>query len=370
MNRLRPFAAQRRFDRALVLGAVCVAACTGGGPDHGDGGDAAQTNAEDSQPYDATFDQTRPAADGPLAESSADRSSPGADSSSGSSSSGGDASNDSSSSGSSSSGSSGGDGSSGMDASVDATLDTGADTAVEANNDASGCAKRTTMPNQVVMLGDSYLDPLFSAAGNDIVADAQNAGALATNMTYRHYYMGGAALLNTGAGTLNIPYQWMQATMDPTVQQPSNIDTVIMDGGASDFILVDRSCLYAPPTYDATTCYMTIQMAINKLTSLMQDMASKGVKHIVYFFYPHLDPSGGGLLTMPAPAVNDTIDYAATQAQSACELVSQCVFVDLRPAFDGNPQYISGDRLNPSAAGAQVLADLVWQTMVRHCIAQ
>lgn len=262
-----------------------------------------------------------------------------------------------------------------MDASVDATLDTGADTAVEANNDANGCA-RGPMPNQVVMLGDSYLDPLFSAAGTDIVADAQNAGALAANMTYRRYYVGGAALLNTGAGMLNIPDQWMQATMDPTVQNPSNIDTVIMDGGASDFILADRSCLYQPPTYsdggvnNTTTCYMTIQNVMNKLTSLMQDMANKGVKHIVYFFYPHLDPSGGGLLTMPALTVNDTIDYAATQAQSACELVSQCVFVDLRPAFDGNPQYISGDRLNPSAAGAQVLADLVWQTMVRHCIAQ
>ena len=367
MNRLRPFAARQRFDRALVLGAVCVAACTAGGSDHGDGGDAAQTNPEDSPPYDAAVDQTRPAADGPLAESSADRSSSGADTSSGSSSSGGDASNDSSSSGSSSSGSSGGDGSSGVDASVDATPDT----AVEANNEASGCPM-TTVPNQVVMLGDSYLDPLFSAAGDDIVADAQNAGALATNMTYRHYYVGGGGLLNTGAGMLNIPYQWMEATMDPTVQMPSNIDTVIMDGGASDFILGDRSCLYVPPGYDAnaTTCYMTIQNAMNKLTSLMQDMASKGVKHIVYFFYPHLDPSGGGLLTTPAPLVNNSIDYAATQAQAACELVSQCVFVDLRPAFDGNPQFISGDRLNPSGAGAQVLADLVWQTMVRHCIAQ
>ena len=235
--------------------------------------------------------------------------------------------------------------------------------------------KGRTPPNQVVMLGDSYLDPLFSQGALDIFADAQKAGSLATNMTYRHYYQGGATLLG-GAGLLSIPFQWMQATIDPAIQDPSSIDTVIMDGGGTDFLLADRSCLLAPPTLSDggvanPGCNNTVQSVTSQLTNLMQNMASKGVKHIIYFFYPHLDPNGGGLLTTPAPAVNQTIDDAALLAENVCETVAQCVFVDLRPAFEGKlAQYISVDQVNPSVAGAQVLADLVWRVMVDHCIAQ
>jgi hypothetical protein len=377
MNRLRRRVSRRLLDHALVLGALCVAACTTQNPDQNDGGDAAPT--ADVGPADSNIPDGAPADSAPV-EASPDTKTPSAGDSSSDSSSGSDSSvADVSSRTEASSGS---DGS--MDASVDATADTGGntgsdsavDSGIDAGNEASTCVKGMTSPNQVVMLGDSYLDPLFSAAGTDIVADAQNAGALATNMTYRHYYQGGAAM-NGGAGPLNIPYQYrMMAMMDPTVQNPSNIDTVIMDGGQSDFLLGDRSCLYVPPVYsdggaDNPNCYNTIQGVMNQLTSLMQQMAQNGVKHIVYFFYPHLDPSGGGLLTAPAPAVNQTIDYAASLAQTVCESVSQCVFVDSRPAFDGHvAQYISGDQVNPSAAGAQVLADLVWRTMISHCIAQ
>jgi len=370
MNRLRTYASQRRFHRALVGVALCVAACTTNGLEQNDGGDAATVDVADRPPADSGLpDRAVTPGDSAPAEVST----------SGSSSRGDSSSSSSSSSGGSTDASSGADGAvadSGVDATVDTGSDAGVEAGAEAGNDASTCPKSMTPACQVVMLGDSYLDPLFSATGTDIVADAQNAGALPPNVAYRHYYQGGAAL-NSGNGPLYIPFQYeMLALMDVTVPNPSNIDTIIMNGGAGDFLLGDRTCLFSPPPFGdggvrSASCDSTIQGAMNRLTTLMQDMAQKGVKHIVFFFYPHLDPNGGGLLTTPAPAVNDTIDYAAAQAQQVCESVSQCVFVDSRPAFEGQiAQYISGDHINPSAAGAQVLADLVWQTMVAHCIAQ
>jgi lysophospholipase L1-like esterase len=378
MNRLRLYESRRRFSRPLLGAALCAAACTANNLEQTDGGDAAPVDVADSQPSDASLrDQAPPPPEGAPLEASPEGSSSGTDSSSG----GGSSSSSSSGGGSTEGGSSGADSSPDAGGSADATIDVAGDSSPEATadvgGDSSSCAKGTVTPDQVVMLGDSYLDPLFSATGTDIVADAQNAGALPSNMTYRHYYAGGAALNVGTPGPLYIPFQYeMLALMDPTVSNPTNIDTVIIDGGAGDFILGDRTCLLLPPAFDDggvrnASCYSTVQGAMNRLAMLMQEMAQKGVKHIVYFFYPHLDPNGGGLLTTPAPAVNDTIDYAAALAQQVCETVPQCLFVDPRASFEGQiAQYISGDHFNPSAAGAQVLADLVWQTMADHCIAQ
>jgi lysophospholipase L1-like esterase len=225
------------------------------------------------------------------------------------------------------------------------------------------------------MIGDSYLDPLYSYAAADLFTDAQNAGALLASMTYRHYYQGGASM-SSGSLGFNIPYQYeTEAMMDATVSNPSKIDTVIMDGGGNDVLINDRSCLtQAPP--GNTGCANTIQAVVTRSTSLLQEMGQNGVKNIVYFFYPHLDPNGGGLLPTPAPAVNATLDYAYPLAQQVCasaqQYGAQCVFVDTRQAFDGHlADYISAsDHVHPTPAGAKVIADLVWQAMVNHCIAQ
>lgn len=107
----------------------------------------------------------------------------------------------------------------------------------------------------------------------------------------------------------------------------------------------------------------------------LSTMEACGVKNVVYFYYPHLDPAGGGLLPTPAPAVNLTLDYAFPLAQQVCasaqQYLAQCVFIDIRPAFEGHlADYIGSDHVHPAPAGAKVIADLVWQAMVSHCIAQ
>jgi hypothetical protein len=244
------------------------------------------------------------------------------------------------------------------------------------------CVKGQVQPNEVVMLGDSYLDPAWGNVGPTLMMEA--------NAMYRHYYLGGASL---GWGNPNtqfyIPYQFdPMALTDSTVMNPSDIKVVIMDGGGNDVLIGNTSCeTTAPPSN--MSCVTTVQTAMDVAHSKMQEMAQKGVQWVVFFFYPHLDPAGGGILLTPAPAINDTLDYAYPLAEQLCCGSSftssptnsscsgqptpglNCVFIDTRPAFEGHlADYIKTDKVHPTQAGAQVISDLIWNQMKSHCIAQ
>jgi hypothetical protein len=263
----------------------------------------------------------------------------------------------------------------------------------EAGDDASGpeasgpdtapaCVKGQVTPNEVVMLGDSYLDPNWGNVGPTIMMDA--------NAMYRHYYIGAASMAWGNPDTqFYIPYQYdPMAKTDTSVMNPADIKVIIMDGGGNDVLIGNTSCEQTAPPGN-TSCVTTVRNAIDKAQSEMQQMAADGVKSIVYFFYPHLDPAGGGILSTPAPAINDTLDYAYPLAEQICcgssftstiadptcsgEPVpgTTCVFVDTRPSFEGHlADYIKSDHVHPTQAGAQVISDLVWKAMQDHCIAQ
>jgi lysophospholipase L1-like esterase len=245
------------------------------------------------------------------------------------------------------------------------------------------CVKGQVTPDEVVMLGDSYLDPAWGNVGPTLMMDANNAA-------YRHYYIGGAALAWGNPDTqFYIPYQFNpMALTDVAVTNPADIKVVILDGGGNDVLIGNTSCeTTAPPAN--TSCVTTVQNAINEAQTEMTFMASKGVQQVVFFFYPHLDTAGGGILQTPAPAVNDTLDYAYPLAEQFCcgssftsSLTNYscsghpapgltCVFIDTRPSFEGHlSDYIKSDKVHPTQAGAQVIADLIWAQMHNHCIAQ
>lgn len=260
------------------------------------------------------------------------------------------------------------------------------------------CEKGQVKPAEVVMLGDSYMDKNYGNVGANIIADAQKAGSLAAGTNYREYYLAGAAVAN-GAGQLNIPYQYeTMAKGDIAVAMPKDIKVVIMDGGGNDVLIDQQSCLTdansAAQMADAA-CMKAVTTAVNTMQSLWQEMASDGVKQVVYYFYPHLDPAGGGFLPTPAPGVNLIDDYSAPFYQKICCGSSftpttqaptctgnapglQCTYIDTRPAFDGHsgaagepgPDYILSDHVHPNAMGSVVIADLTWQAMVANCVAQ
>jgi hypothetical protein len=274
------------------------------------------------------------------------------------------------------------DGASTGDDAAPAQAEAGDDAPATAPDAAPACVKGQVTPNEVVMLGDSYLDAPWGNVGPTIMTKA--------NAMYRHYYIGAASLAWGNPGTqFYIPYQFdPMALTDIAVTNPADIKVVIMDGGGNDVLIGNTSCeTTAPPAN--TSCVTTIQTAIGKAQTEMQEMAQKGVQWVVYFFYPHLDTAGGGILQTPAPSVNDTLDYAYPLAEQMCCGTTftssatnyscvgqptaglQCVFIDTRPAFEGHlSDYIKSDKVHPTQAGADVITNLVWTQMQNHCIAQ
>jgi lysophospholipase L1-like esterase len=258
----------------------------------------------------------------------------------------------------------------------------GDDAALQQSDAAPACVTGQVTPDEVVMLGDSYLDPAWGNVGPTLMMQA--------NATYRHYYIGGAAMAWGNPDTqFYIPYQYdPMALTDIAVTNPADIKVVIMDGGGNDVLIGDTSCeTTAPP--GNTSCVTTIQNAINQAHTTMAEMAQKGVQSVVFFFYPHLSTAGGGILQTPAPAVNETLDYAYPLAEQMCcgssftsdindyscsgqpEPGLTCVFIDTRPAFEGHlADYIKSDNVHPTQAGANVISNLIWQQMQNHCIAQ
>jgi lysophospholipase L1-like esterase len=221
------------------------------------------------------------------------------------------------------------------------------------------------------MIGDSYMD--LGNVGPTIMMDANNA-------MYRTYYLAGAALYY-GSGQGNIVYQF------DSMAVPANPDikVVIMDGGGNDILENNSQCLNIPPAGD-TMCHMVVDTSVATGLMLEKDMASKGVQAIVYFFYPHVDPTS-------RPNAGDWDDYGAVGASAACcgagnvpsgpDLTCegngpgiQCVFVDTRPEFEGHnlpsstDYWFQADGIHPNQPGANAIAAKVWAQMQKYCIAQ
>jgi phospholipase/lecithinase/hemolysin len=237
-----------------------------------------------------------------------------------------------------------------------------------------------TTDQEVVMLGDSYMD--YANVGPTIMQDAGNR-------MFRHYYLAGAAM-NYGALNLNIPYQFdTSALMDTSVTNPTDIKVVIMDGGGNDILIDNSQCLTTPVAGD-TTCHTAIQGTLTRAQQLLQDESSKGAQHIVYYFYPDLDPNVSGHQYAGA-----WVDYAYPLAAAMCcgsanvpasgdlschgnvTSTTDCTWVDTRPLFvghnnsaDPSTYWFMSDNIHPTQPGATAIAAKVWAAMQQYCVAQ
>jgi hypothetical protein len=222
--------------------------------------------------------------------------------------------------------------------------------------------------NEVVMLGDSYMDIGHVGPTIQMVAGA----------TYRTYYLAGAAL-NYESGQLNIPYQFDSMA----VPANSDIKVVITDGGGNDILINNSQCLNTAVMGD-TSCHTAIMGSLMRAKTLFAEMVSKGVKDLVFYFYPHISPTVGA-------DANDWLDYAYPQAAQICcgsatpasgDLTCsgnaaglECVFIDTRPEFvghnmSGTSAYWFQDGIHPTQPGADAIAQKVWAQMQKYCIAQ
>ena len=210
-------------------------------------------------------------------------------------------------------------------------------------------------PDEVVMIGDSYL--AITSVPSAVFNLARLYDALGDNEEYRRYDQGG-----TQMGNGQIPNQFQDA-----LAEDPNINTVIMTGGGNDVLIGDANdCLQNPPPGDQN-CVDNINDVMVAAEGLLQDMADAGVQNVVYFFYPHLPDQG-----FVQGAKNETLDYAYPLVEELCANAPlNCVFVDTRPAFEGHQdEYFQFDGIHPNDQGSLEIANAVWSQMVVNCIAQ
>jgi hypothetical protein len=210
---------------------------------------------------------------------------------------------------------------------------------------AAECAHGQTAANDVLVIGDSFFALQHQVAA--FLEDrARTAGALRPGERYRdNSSLAANALALTGNG---IEGQYAAGVSDAPVK------VVVMTGGGADALI--GSCP-SPPT-DCTV----LTDAAAAARSLLARMASDGVEHVLYVFYPDaLEPELRAKVDALRPLV---------QAECASSAVP-CHFIDLRSTFAGRyDEYIIPDGMNPTSEGSQATADVIWATMQEECIAQ
>jgi lysophospholipase L1-like esterase len=221
-----------------------------------------------------------------------------------------------------------------------------------------------------VLIGDSWINyPLGEFLVSHLNAKARADGALGMTDSYLDQAVAGSSLASGGIAPL-IPTTWEPAKA-AAQRMGSTVKFVIMDGGGNDVLLGNSVCLDNGKMRDQDpACQKTVMDATMAGKMLQTKIRMDGVGQTLYFFYPHV-PAGGW----------DVLDYSLPMAKETCESMNdasyECYFVDTREAFQGPgntgmamAQYIGLDGIHPTAAGDEVLANLIWKTMKDHCMAQ
>jgi len=222
------------------------------------------------------------------------------------------------------------------------------------------CTSSSVTPSEVVFIGDSFIAAPTSQIAPDLENIFQQEGSSAYTAMPRYYQ-----LVGTNMDQISAQY-------DRAHQENPDIQVVIGDGGGNNVLIYDRSCLtQAPPAN--TGCDATVQAALAIADTLMGKMETDGVKHFVYFFYPH-EPTQG-LYQGTAPAINDTLDYTEPLARAVCDRHSICTFVSFREATGDavgsgytDRGYINPNDVHPSPAGSTFFANAIWTAMKKDCI--
>lgn len=226
-------------------------------------------------------------------------------------------------------------------------------------------------PNDVVLIGDSYIDWITHTFVADIRAES--------GQQWPSYAIGGTSMATGGIG--HIPDQ-----LDTALADNPEIKAIVMTGGGNDILVADTimfpdagMCTSVPSAPMIPDCMAIVRAALDEATKLMDKTADQGIADVVYFFYPHIP--GGGLISGPTP--NPMLDYAMPLARDVCESALErtqgrmkCHFIDMIPVFEGKTGLFAdqisemGDGVHPNAMGSKVIAQEVWRVMTQACVGQ
>jgi uncharacterized repeat protein (TIGR02543 family) len=198
------------------------------------------------------------------------------------------------------------------------------------------CQIGTTEGKDVAVIGDSFI-ALSHGITRRVETLAKAAGSLPQDENYVDNSVSGTTLANN-----QIPSQYTSA-----VQSSGTIRYVLMDGGGNDCLINNNP--------DA---------AYTAAQQLFQTMAQNSTEKVVYFFYP--DPIGTNFASL-----KNCLDQLRPRMKSLCDGLTapQCYWLDLRPIWDGHPEYTS-DGIHPTSAGDTATGDAIWEVMKANCVAQ
>jgi hypothetical protein len=224
-------------------------------------------------------------------------------------------------------------------------------------------------PNQVVIVGDSYINWGTHTLPADLAA--------VSGQTWRLYAVGGASMA-TGGATGFIPDQFELA-----VAENPNIKLTIMDGGGNDVLIPALTwvggdqCKNQPigtaPSAIPQVCKDIYQAAADASVALMNRSTEVGVEDVVYFFYPHVPEN----TLVGGSNPNTMLDYSLPLAKEVCDGAFtrtggklRCHFVDMVPVFEGHPEWFAPADIHPNTMGSAAMAQEIWRVMTEACVGQ
>jgi hypothetical protein len=216
------------------------------------------------------------------------------------------------------------------------------DLAAGAASETATCVKGEVKASEVVFIGESFIAQSGEIPRQTTML-AQKAGTVGASESYRSFAVSGTQL-TTG----EIPGQFDRAVMGGPVK------VVLMDGAGNDLLFGDRC-----QTFDAKC-----KEVIDVVAKLFTTFKSKGVKDVVYFFYP--DPMGIGA------QIKDAMDVLRPEMKKQCDEAKEvrCIWVDQRESWMDHYDEYTSDGIHPTNAGSAASAKQIWDAMVANCVAQ
>jgi hypothetical protein len=206
-----------------------------------------------------------------------------------------------------------------------------------AGTGSGSCEKGTTMGNEVLFIGESFI--AASTVPEETTKLARAAGMLSANDSYVDKSVSGTWLGNGASNSIPAQYR----------SNSNGVRFVIMNGGGND-------CWQGGMETHRTA-------ALNAATELWADMAENGVEKIVYHFYP--DPIGSMYNSLKA-----CLDLLRPEMKAKCDALTspKCYWVDLRETWDGHPEY-TRDGIHIDGPGNVPTATAIFEAMEANCVA-
>lgn len=215
----------------------------------------------------------------------------------------------------------------------------------------SGCEDKELIDKPcVVILGDS----IFALSDDERMYLEELSGE-----RYRYYPRSGAQM--EGGPMITIPEQYEVAIAEGPIR------TVILDGGGNDILIgANRECSTPYGTKLSDECYEVMERVLDTAGALTEKAVQDGARYSIYQSYYYVDDED--LWQVTDVFLDKAEKYIAELNAKYPE--AKIIYVDPRKAFLGHPEYIIIDGIHPTAAGSEVLANLIWDAMVENDIEQ